>query len=572
MVELTHPPQVVWGNPQDDVFKNSAGFISAELGPTPATFPDQNRYGFTRRVQRDRALLWEIEKADSNREPPEAVRSRLLALGRAQKGFLALLAPHVSCLAEFVEATKDRRFVDYRTVNLVQDLFVIAHTWSKYEKRVTLESMGARGTGAVASAASMGGRTAAAATMSAGADSPRAAASSQARDELVQAALAGLGAASGTPATIEGAGPSTQLGELLRRLSGRLARFSRWSQDVMGVWAGAASTSQQERAASATCEKSHNALSNVAAAFGELSRDERLLSTSGFTPYVTIFVAQILSALDDHGAAVELLVDWLDDLDEIEAATEGAGIRGYERQIAWYRLQSFIEVLILQKLSEHSPGGLPATPAALRATLDVVFPGAVEKLVNLDSLHAWRAGSSECRSVNQSWKQGIVLSYLSWVKEYPRPLATRPRRGCLALEAARHQAVELLADANFNCFEWILVEEKQRRKNPLALASERAASRVEFTTTAAAVRILEYEASRQWGAAADDRNKTLLRSETELRAAISRLNDIEDESAELNPPAQTQKLTRLLFREPRQELLANARAVLNRMEALRKHR
>jgi hypothetical protein len=66
----------------------------------------------------------------------------------------------------------------------------------------------------------------------------------------------------------------------------------------------------------------------------KLSLDEDLVASSGFTPYVTIFAAQALSALDDHAAAIELLINWLDDLDEIAAATARTRVV-IDRPTAW---------------------------------------------------------------------------------------------------------------------------------------------------------------------------------------------------------------------------------------------
>jgi hypothetical protein len=106
----------------------------------------------------------------------------------------------------------------------------------------------------------------------------------------------------------------------------------------------------------------------------------------------------------------------------------------------------------------------------------------------------------------------------------------------------------------------------------MALTAERAAVRLEFVTTAAAVRISEYEAGRTWGTSGEDRSKLLLRTEAELRAAIDRLRDcavmedlhsVEEQDIRFGPASR-------LVPEPRQSLLINASVVLGRIERLRK--
>lgn len=584
MVELTHPPSVVSGDPRAGVFRNAVGYISAELGPAPPVLPDRDASGYTRRVQRDRALLWEMEAAaaEPGAEPPAAVQGRLRDLGRAQEVFLAMFAQHVGCLAGFIEATRDRRLVDYRNVHLVQELFVLAHTWSKYEKRIALEGIFAPGAARRAPPAAVAGRFPQA--VAAGALSARntpgkagtRAGSGAAATVAAAAAAASVAQAAGSDAppqaAVAGGDVSEQLGVGLRSLHGPLSSFNTWIEHVMGSWSAAASATLQEREASAACGKGKTALPALEGSLARLSRDDALLASGGFTPYVPIFVAQALSALDDHGAAVELLVDWLDDLDEVEAAARRHGQTGHEAQTAWFRLQTLIEALVLQKLSESSADGVPITLPTLRATLDVVFPAVLGKLADTETMSAWRNGSAACRAPDQRWKQGLVLSYFSWIKEYldllQRDLADDPSR----LTERDVLRAGLIADINFDCFDWILVEETKRRADPTALAVERAASRVEFTTSAAAIRVLENESARLRGSAAEDGDKPLRRAAKELREAIEKLAAADEHDRSFNQPLRAGSLRRLIFPDPRQELLSNARAVLVRIEALRKQK
>ena len=225
MQELTYPPKLLSGNPRSSVFENAAAFIQAEPGDAEANSPALGFPATTRRVQRDRALLWEIEKAHSNDSPPEEVRSRLQALGRAQEAFLALFAQHVECIAGFIGATKDRRFVDYRSLRLVQALFVTAHAWSKYDKWIALKRMGGQNGSPSATASLPAARPVAAANTRTGSDPHVGAASNQPRDGSALAARGEIGVASLPSASLKarfsGRAPSDRA---LRSAAGPLAR------------------------------------------------------------------------------------------------------------------------------------------------------------------------------------------------------------------------------------------------------------------------------------------------------------------------------------------------------------
>jgi hypothetical protein len=224
MTELTHPPKVVTGAADEGAFtENSVGFISAELGPPAAPPTIGGAFATTRRVQRDRAMLWELERARVNGEPSSDYRSRLRCLGRAQESFLSLFGQHIACLVGFIDVTKDRRLVDYRNFHLVQELFLIAHTWSKYEKRIALNRLTTTPAPTPPSTAASTG------SAFAGQDAP------------------GSGATGGGAAASAGGGSFNQLSKRLQALLTPFSTFNGWINPVTRALAETASASQRAR-------------------------------------------------------------------------------------------------------------------------------------------------------------------------------------------------------------------------------------------------------------------------------------------------------------------------------------
>ena len=196
MQELTYPPKLLSGNPRSSVFDKRRGLHPSG---TRRRRGELTSLGLSRDhpkgPARPRVALGDRKGAFESDSPPEEVRLRLQALGRAQEAFLALFAQHVECIAGFIGATKDRRFVDYRSLRLVQALFVTAHAWSKYDKWIALKRMGGQNGSPSATASLPAARPVAAANTRTGSDPHVGAASNQPRDGSALAARGEIGVA-----------------------------------------------------------------------------------------------------------------------------------------------------------------------------------------------------------------------------------------------------------------------------------------------------------------------------------------------------------------------------------------
>jgi hypothetical protein len=574
MIELTHPPLIEKPGENRGVFHSPSLYILAEPDKAATTSPEERNTVRTRRVQRDRAMLWQLARGAGDGQIPQGLEGRLQELGRTQESFLALFSGHVGCLGGFIDMTRDRRLVDYRTFHVVQELFVLAHQWSKAEKRFALEAIRGpardRGT-----PPGLQTPTATRVALPPREDRSR---------RYAGGSPAGTNAQPGGATATEGGGAAFDLKDRLEQLNKPVDKFAKWVRDVSQQWSAAGTSPRKDRDTVDRCENAYNTTIPSGDLFGSflnrLAHTSRTASrdmdmrASGFTPYIAIYVAQALSALEDHGAAIELLVDWLEDLEEIETEAHRHNRRELDQQIAWFRLQVLVEVLVLQKLSEGSATGVPTNLAALRALLDEAFPSAFRELASIDAMPIWRAGPSGCFRPEDDWKQAVTFSYLSFVKEYldllQRDLASDPRR----LTAADLNRADLLANTRLECFGAVLgkVEDRPRRVVEF---------RTQFLTTVAAIRSLEYQASLALATPAEERNLRLTKAEVELQAAVSQLRAAQEAKAgravreakasDPDTPQISAWRTRI-FQDPVDETLRIAESALKHLENVkRKH-
>jgi len=226
---------------------------------------------------------------------------------------------------------------------------------------------------------------------------------------------------------------------------------------------------------------------------------------AGFSPYLTMLAAHALSGLGNYGAAIELLVNWLDRRHELDSLLDIklrdrqlSQRRGHlppsgdrlelelepiRRALAWYRFQVLSESNWLQSLAESSGDGTGSAAIPSEALLKLIlerFGHVFHQIGENGSLSAWRAkssGAAECREPLQRWRQPLIAAYLSTVVAYldrrnlnfASPSDFEPRDIELA---------ELLSEVNMECFMEII-------NNPALRMLQRAV----FTNTSVAMQL-----------------------------------------------------------------------------------
>lgn len=310
MQSYTYPPRLAPSSGQAGVFETPDSYILSSPGDPSPTDPLR----VVRQVQRDRAMAWKTETmrthlADGTpvplQESPTTPPLWMKGLGGTQEEFLSRVAPHIECLSEFVKQTKTRRLLEYQNYHIVENLFAIAHLWSAAEKYFALDQTGV-------------------------ADAPAA--------EL-QANLASLdpsrgGAAAQRPGfqdVPKNSSINAALSTRMMLLAQQFREFGEWADKFLSVWnarpdmTSANATATREASAARCSNQEAPALSLQRFASELSSKNDADLRSGWFSPYVTVFVAQTLSAMGDHASAIELLVQWISDLDDIEDHAREAG-------------------------------------------------------------------------------------------------------------------------------------------------------------------------------------------------------------------------------------------------------
>lgn len=415
-----------------------------------------------RDVDRDRAVLLHLqlgsEALDTRNAPPaqglrpatSSVAMSVRNLGATQASLLALLKPHVACLRQFIEDTGDRRLLEYRTRRVAEELYLFAQLWTSIEHAEVLRLVGPgtsqdRGIDAEARAWLLrhGGRL------------------SDTLDHLIQWThdfrhrLVLL--RKPVPVPFLPPGPVTDPPSSVQ-IAANASTGS--SAEIRPA--------ESDMPLPASCQASganHAIFTAIRALLGNQGPEPgatRLDSfgSHGFTPYLVTFVAQALSALDDHAAALRLLTDWYEDLNRlIQAAEKGepnaipgsADTRSLLRLAApWYHLSIFIDIIQLQTLSENSDLALPRTEEGLRHLVMTLFPDVLDKIKQNRMLPDWQDGK-QCRAPSHSWRQPLVLSYATWVKDYldlRNAKLIRPS----AVTQSDLDFAEMLGKLNLECF------------------------------------------------------------------------------------------------------------------------
>ncbi len=449
---------------------------------SPQDKASQNALPPPRDIARDRALLLHLhlgaEATDTRRRsPPERMKAMVTELSRlakAQEQFLARLAPHVACIREVVEETSDRRLLEYQTARVVEELYLVTRLWSSLERAHTRRHLkGLRPHQAGADATTNQAHDDAAKEIRKAEDELRTHANRLSHrlgsfawwaDETILVWRAGRPGSEGVPSEPAPRGDS-MIGQPHRR-------NREWAALRKPTTAGGAAGQTADalpatgggspyrpdwlledrprlRPASKHCDfrqetvraAENYLLHNLPAAADAGAATRSDLGQGGFTPYLTIFVAQALSAMGDHTAALRMLVAWQDDLKELIAVAKGEDvdaqgparrpgtpprdaersrqIEHFLRAAEWFELMTFVEILILQNLSENTELALPPTEEGARHAVSRLFPAVFSRISQDTSLRDWRAPTIlSCRNPTNAWRQGLVLSYASFVKTY----------------------------------------------------------------------------------------------------------------------------------------------------------
>ncbi len=438
-----------------------------------------------RDVARDRALLLHLhlgtEATDTRRRRPppgqlDEPAAELGRLGKVQEQFLARLATHVACIREIVKETSDRRLLEYQTARVVEELYLLTRLWSSLEKAHTrhylsLLRSGPPGTDETAKRAQdasrgeirraeaelryhanrfsqrlyefawwadntilvwraarpEGGRLSPVPLSPGDTIVPHAEYNGRRMHSPATPVIAGTVAgqpADGSPATSGGGSPNRPT----------------WARPERPREGPRASRHCDSREDNVRAPENY-IVSIFAAATHAGGRGRSEFEEGGFTPYLTIFVAQALSAMGDHTAALRMLVAWQKDLNELVAVAKGEasvspdtrrwakalpGESGRARQIEsfllaaeWFELTTFVETLIVQNLSEGTEFALPPTEEGALHAVTRLFPAVFARISQDTSLREWRAATIlECRKPTNAWRQALVLSYASLVKNY----------------------------------------------------------------------------------------------------------------------------------------------------------
>lgn len=614
MRSLTHPYEATESG-QALLDTNATALLYAQatdvLRPT-RTHREQDAgqiYEMPRDVLRDRALLLHLHLGaaatdtrvhhtrirEAERRSPGLI-SDLNGVASAQGELLARFAPHVACVAEVISETNDRRLLEYQTLGVVEDLYHVARLWSSLEKVHTFRHL----TGAVLPVAvardidtaedelrehakRLSSRLRKFTRWADGTIGAWRAARSVSEFKPLPPSPGVLAIAAndqtGRP-VLQAVGPSRALGTLDDATGGNEEHFSATGGGPPGE-RPSASPRHPKAPQSKHCDFGPT---NVAAPERYIVRallppepgGQSELEKGSFTPYLTIFVAQALSAMGDHRAALRLLVTWQNDLrDLIGIAKDDSavwskvdpdaraalrlGLRLARRteqfllNSEWFELIAFAETLILQNLSEHTELGLPATEQGTHHLVTRLFPAVFARISQDTKLPEWRSSAApdwriawakDCRDASHAWRQTLTLSYATWVKAY-LDLRNKNLIQPDDITTTDVEFADLINELNLECFPSEL--------KPRDFGRQRA----EFALTGVAIKLNLIVTQRLGSDSRQDLKQTLQAS---VRRTLSDLQRSKLEGGGAND------LERMVF-EREDALLSSAKSIKARLDA-----
>ena len=419
-------------------------------------------------IWRDRAyiaLLASGQRAASGVLSTEAAQAHariepgIRQIGNVQERVLSSLAPDVGCLRHYVAQTHDRRLVQFETRHVARYLVGFARSWSRLEELVLMGWI------------------------------------ENQPDEKKMLRVWVKGTVS----------------ETVRSGRALVKAFSVLNQDLRSALTGGGYQEEGcgpqnlRNVAMAHILNIMDDLPNILNEQNDRPLNLESFRKAGFSPYLTMFAAHALSGLGNYGAAIELLVNWLDRRHELDSFLDKKlrdrqllqpqgllppngdrlelELEPIRRALAWYRFQVLSEANWLQSLAESSGDGTGSAAIPSEALLKLIlerFGHVFHQIGENGSLSAWRAkssGAAECREPLQRWRQPLIAAYLSTVVAYldrrnlnfASPSDFEPRDIELA---------ELLSEVNVECFIEII-------NNPALRLLQRAV----FTNTSVAMQL-----------------------------------------------------------------------------------
>ena len=199
----------------------------------------------------------------------------------------------------------------------------------------------------------------------------------------------------------------------------------------------------------------------------------RLIQAGGAAPYLALAAAYSVGATGAHGSAIDVLMAWLDQREQLEQrlrARQPAGGRTRVSQealmlaaLSWYRLQVAVEVVLLTSSAEKSGEAMPVSPDAMGILLREIFPPVLKAMGENEALTQWRRSNLQrhCETAEYRWKQAFVSSYLSFTEVFMKlrnTALTRPSD----VTVRDVETAQMLIDIEPACFGDIEQREMQR--------------------------------------------------------------------------------------------------------------
>jgi hypothetical protein len=460
----TKPDSADLGDRLDAIIFSQPVFPASFTGLVPPQPDGEALLPRSFRIQRDRAIIARILHARTKKFPSAA----FWTLAADQEHFLASLAGHTSCISWFVEASLNRRLVEYQAYSVSESLLMLA----RYS--IIAAGRGPQGrlpTSGTASDPNTGSRA----------------------DPLPAEGFKG------------GPYPAWSLAESRRRSEGirdaALSAFGQWVAGMSHAW-------NEQSVALDGLTRPYRDCRRIFVPHSEGRSEATNPPRAVPPPYLVYLAATVLSAMGDHGAAINILAQWLSTL---ENDTETSSLKGHTENsitLAWYRLTALIEILLQQRLSEGSENGYPVNLDGYKLLLQVRFPEILELIsVSPNLQEISRAGACP-DTAGWAWKQPIVASYLSWLQTY---LDFRAERSAIQELTRQDLALaEMLSGVNINCLSTLF-----------AKAPERSIERLRFIVSATNIKVNWLQA--QPGGIVDlaERQKTLRKWLEELDLAIA---------------------------------------------------
>lgn len=267
-----------------------------------------------------------------------------------------------------------------------------------------------------------------------------------------------------------------------------------------------------------------------------------------FSPYLPSFAAHMLAAIGDHAGAVRLLSDWFGDLEELEAAARSEASRVPPSNFSWMKVRLLSQLILIQRLSERSELAVPLRTDILRFMLHNF-----QDVLSTNNLSIWSSSTNDrCQLDSERWKQPLILSYFSYIKEYLDQLNISPTAS-QDIAPSDFEYAGILSNANMVCFTSLLSGSQLFIQNAQFVLT--------YVTTT-----LTWVQSDQVNPAS--RSQLLSDAEVKLRYVIGRLQ----QSATGESPSRHRALDDLVYGRADQPLLEAALVLKQRLEEVRAQR